>query len=125
VIVEPSEDVDGGAWQTVCDEHSSVVCHDTLRAARSWAAAPDEWCEDCRVIIEARKPTLRDQIRSQLVSRIDRQISINNQFDSQFFSQLYDQFGNTFETIYAMQLQYQLRATIWNAVALPPLNDGQ
>ena len=36
-------------WTTLCDDHSSVLCHRTLVAARSWASAPEEWCQPCRL----------------------------------------------------------------------------
>lgn len=40
---------DGRApWSTVCEEHGSVICHSTLALARSHAADPKGWCEDCR-----------------------------------------------------------------------------
>jgi hypothetical protein len=35
-------------WATVCEEHSAIVCHPTLRLARDHAALPSGWCEDCR-----------------------------------------------------------------------------
>lgn len=41
-------DTDGGRWQTMCDEHSVVIAHDTLRVARAWLHHPKEWCEDCQ-----------------------------------------------------------------------------
>jgi hypothetical protein len=35
-------------WATVCEDHGGIVCHTSLAAARSWAAVPGDWCEDCR-----------------------------------------------------------------------------
>ncbi len=35
-------------WATVCEEHNMLVCHPTLALARSHAADPQGWCEDCR-----------------------------------------------------------------------------
>lgn len=35
-------------WTLVCEEHSSCVCHSSLREARGWMAEPDQWCEPCR-----------------------------------------------------------------------------
>lgn len=34
-------------WLTVCEAHSSLVAHPTLALAKSWAADPTMWCEDC------------------------------------------------------------------------------
>jgi hypothetical protein len=36
-------------WYNVCDDHGSIVGHRTLALARSFAAVPVEWCEDCRI----------------------------------------------------------------------------
>lgn len=35
-------------WATLCDDHSSVVCHTTLALAKAHAADPAGWCDDCR-----------------------------------------------------------------------------
>lgn len=41
-------DADPGCdWWTLCDEHSFLVSHPTLALARSHAANPLGWCEDC------------------------------------------------------------------------------
>lgn len=40
-------DPDGGRWVTIC-EHGSLVNHPTLATARSFASAPEVWCEECR-----------------------------------------------------------------------------
>lgn len=37
-----------GPWTTFCDTHGNLVTHDTLRTAKYFAAAPEEWCDDCR-----------------------------------------------------------------------------
>lgn len=42
-------------WVTVCEEHGSCVCHETLALAKSWLADPAGWCEDCR---EPKKPVV-------------------------------------------------------------------
>jgi hypothetical protein len=39
---------DGGNWTLVCDDHSTLLQTDTLALARLHAAAPEEWCPDCR-----------------------------------------------------------------------------
>lgn len=44
---EAGMDTDGGRWQTVCEEHGSVISHDTLELARQHAPQPEEWCEVC------------------------------------------------------------------------------
>lgn len=43
------EDVLAGydRWETICDLHGTVCSHGTKRLARSFMAAPTEWCEDC------------------------------------------------------------------------------
>jgi len=35
-------------WYNVCEAHGAIVGHQTLALARSFAAVPSEWCEDCR-----------------------------------------------------------------------------
>jgi hypothetical protein len=35
-------------WATVCEAHSSLVCHPTLALARASLSHPEEWCEGCR-----------------------------------------------------------------------------
>lgn len=35
-------------WSTVCEDHGTVCSHPTLELARSHAACPEGWCEDCR-----------------------------------------------------------------------------
>lgn len=37
----------GGPWATICEEHGHIVSHDTLALARSHAADPAGWCEQC------------------------------------------------------------------------------
>lgn len=48
-------DADAGRWVTVCRTHGGVCNHDTLALARSFAAAPEQWCEDCAAHIEERQ----------------------------------------------------------------------
>lgn len=40
-------DTESGRWSTVCEEHGTVIAHQTLALAKTWAPVPDEWCEDC------------------------------------------------------------------------------
>jgi hypothetical protein len=40
-------DTDDGSWATVCEDHGSIVNHDTLATARSHASAPEGWCDEC------------------------------------------------------------------------------
>jgi hypothetical protein len=35
-------------WYNLCEVHGCIVGHQTLELAKSFAAAPTEWCEDCR-----------------------------------------------------------------------------
>lgn len=41
-------------WATVCEEHSTLVLHPTLRLARYHAAVP-MWCEYCQAVILAKE----------------------------------------------------------------------
>lgn len=45
-----------GRWFLVCDEHGSLVSHETQAVARSWMAAPEVWCEDCGKVWETGAP---------------------------------------------------------------------
>lgn len=40
-------DVDGGRWQTVCEDHGYLISHQTLALARHHAPDPDGWCGIC------------------------------------------------------------------------------
>lgn len=40
-------DTDAGRWQTVCEDHGSICSHLDKGTARSFMAAPEQWCEDC------------------------------------------------------------------------------
>ena len=46
-------------WVTVCEVHSSCVCHTTLTLARSHAVEPEGWCESCLEVAERRRTGLR------------------------------------------------------------------
>lgn len=37
----------GCTWYTVCEDHGSVIGHETLSVANYHAPVPSEWCEDC------------------------------------------------------------------------------
>lgn len=41
---------DDNRWYTVCRTHGFLVGHRTRALAQSWAAAPEEWCEECAEI---------------------------------------------------------------------------
>lgn len=45
---EAGLDPDGGQYVTVCEEHNTLVNHDTLSIARSHMPYPSGWCDDCR-----------------------------------------------------------------------------
>lgn len=49
-------DIDGGRWQTVCEEHGSICSHETKADARA-STGLAEWCEECMDIYDARKET--------------------------------------------------------------------
>jgi hypothetical protein len=46
-------DEDAGPYATVCEQHGAVVHHRSRSVARSWLAAPDEWCEQCAELHDA------------------------------------------------------------------------
>ena len=53
-------DTEGGRWQTVCEEHDSICCHETLSLAISHSSEPEGWCEPCQEELaakEAQPPT--------------------------------------------------------------------
>ena len=40
--------IDDGPWYTICEEHSEMCSHRTLKLARHHSADPLGWCEQCR-----------------------------------------------------------------------------
>lgn len=42
-------------WQTVCEQHNTLVGHASLKLAREHAPDPTGWCEECRAAVEARR----------------------------------------------------------------------
>lgn len=45
-------DTDGGRWQIVCEDHGAIVSVGRLRDARTWAACPEGFCEDCQAMLD-------------------------------------------------------------------------
>ncbi len=43
-------------YTTLCDDHSTLVCHRTRSAAEGFAAEPAVWCEPCRRQLEDPTP---------------------------------------------------------------------
>ena len=39
-------------WSTVCETHSWVISHPTLKLAIYHSVTPDQWCEECMKIAE-------------------------------------------------------------------------
>lgn len=39
-------------WSTVCEEHGSIVCHETRAQAVAALPHPDDWCDDCRDVAQ-------------------------------------------------------------------------
>lgn len=39
---------EGGRWVTVCEDHGSIVQHETWKLARQFLGHPEEWCDACR-----------------------------------------------------------------------------
>lgn len=35
-------------WTLICEEHSTLMQFETRSNAKSWMAAPEQWCEDCQ-----------------------------------------------------------------------------
>jgi hypothetical protein len=47
--------VDGdGPWFNICADHGAIISHTTLALARYFAPAPDNWCDDCRDLLEGK-----------------------------------------------------------------------
>jgi hypothetical protein len=44
----------GGPWATMCEDHGTVINHETLRLAREHSSDPIGWCEDCRETVARR-----------------------------------------------------------------------
>lgn len=44
--------IDEYGHATVCEEHGTLIIHDTYTLARSHAATPAEWCETCRAELD-------------------------------------------------------------------------
>jgi hypothetical protein len=44
---ESGDDIDGGRWQTVCEDHGTIICHETKRFAELALSHPDDWCDVC------------------------------------------------------------------------------
>lgn len=41
-------DPDSGPWATVCEKHSIICNHSTLKLARDHLGDPTMWCEECQ-----------------------------------------------------------------------------
>lgn len=48
-------------WVTVCVNHGQCCMHETRRLAESFAACPEEWCSDCRLIADSDRPRIKDE----------------------------------------------------------------
>lgn len=46
------DEAEGGRWITLCEKHGAFVQHETRSLARSFMAAPSEWCENCWFIVD-------------------------------------------------------------------------
>lgn len=55
-------DPDGGRWATVCEDHSTIVNHETRRLAESFMACPEEWCQDCTEIVAAKDRPIEPEV---------------------------------------------------------------
>ena len=49
-------DTQGGPWVTVCEPHSQLVNHDTLKLAMWHLADPTGWCEVCNGVEPGEQP---------------------------------------------------------------------
>lgn len=52
--IEKDEEGRDLRWITYCQDHEMLVQHRTRKAAESWIAAPESWCEECSAIVEER-----------------------------------------------------------------------
>jgi len=41
------DDIEGGRWQTVCEDHATIISHFTRQLAIWHSADPLGWCEEC------------------------------------------------------------------------------
>jgi len=64
-------DCSGGRWVTIC-EHGSVMNHRMLNEARSAAAEPDQWCDECRAAQQALNPSPQQVMNTGQVMRLDQ-----------------------------------------------------
>lgn len=51
------EDDVGCEWSVVCEDHSTIVCFSTLRAAIDCMPAPHSFCDGCRALLAAKEKT--------------------------------------------------------------------
>lgn len=49
---EPDAAPEGCTWATVCEDHGTYVLHASRKLAVWFAPCPDEWCEECRELVE-------------------------------------------------------------------------
>lgn len=59
-IAEGGPDYEGGVvWETVCEDHSGVVGHQTRAIATSYLSHPEDWCPGCQELEEAKAKALK------------------------------------------------------------------
>lgn len=56
-------DPDGGRWATLCEDHSSIVNHETRKTAERFMSAPEEWCEECSEIVDTKSHPIEPEVR--------------------------------------------------------------
>lgn len=52
-------------WVTVCELHSTLVCHETLAHARTHLPSPTSWCEPCQLMVSQKKRAYRVALGSK------------------------------------------------------------
>lgn len=53
--IEGEMDISNGRWQTLCNEHSNICSHQTLKQAKLFMSSPLDWCATCQVNFEQSK----------------------------------------------------------------------
>jgi hypothetical protein len=52
---EADLDTSGGRWSNICEDHGEICNWPTIGLARSFMAAPEEWCSQCATIAKEKK----------------------------------------------------------------------
>lgn len=69
-------DTEAGRWQTVCEEHGTVISHATKRLAREFGPHAEEWCEECMALAERQRPPAPGDIITLLAPHEGQRIEV-------------------------------------------------